>query len=92
MVNLDELQVMHLPEQGRFEIRAGGQTAVLTYHLQGGTITFLHTGVPPELEGGGIGSKLAQAGLDYARAKGLKIQSECSFMSRYLKRHPETRA
>jgi hypothetical protein len=88
-VNLTEIRVVHSPEKQRFEIRIDGQVAELTYTLRNGTITFLHTGVPPELEGQGIGSKLAQAGLEYARANGLKIKSLCWFVSGYLQRHPE---
>ncbi len=85
----DDLHVVHIPEKNRFEIRADGHTAELTYTLRGGTITFLHTGVPSELEGQGIGTKLAKAGLEYARANGLKVRSQCSFVSGYLQRHPE---
>ena len=89
MANLDELQIVHLPEQERFEIRVDGYIAELTYSLIGSTILFKHTGVPSELEGRGIGSKLAKAGLEYARTNGLKIQSICWFVSGYLQRHPE---
>ena len=89
MINPDELQVLHLPEQGRFEIHAQGHVAELEYVLNDSTITFTHTGVPPALEGQGVGAKLAKAGLDYARASGFKIQSTCWFVTLYLKRHPE---
>jgi hypothetical protein len=91
-VNLDELQVQHFPEQGRFEIRAGGHVAELTYTLHRGTIIFTHTGVPSELEGQGVGSKLVKAGLEYARENDLKIKSLCWFVTRYLQRHPEYQA
>ena len=88
-INSNDLQVVHLPERGRFEIRVDGLVAELTYTLLGDTITFLRTGVPSALEGQGLGSKLAKAGLDYARANGLKVQSLCWFVSSYLQRHPE---
>ncbi len=88
-INLDELKVLHLPKNNRFEIRVDSFVAELTYTLLGDTITFLHTGVPSELEGQGIGAKLVKAGLEYARSNGLKIKSLCSFVSAYLKRHPE---
>jgi hypothetical protein len=88
-VNLAELQVEHLPEKQRFEIRADGHIAELTYSRYNGTITFLHTGVPPELEGQGVGAKLVMAGFEYARANSLKIKSLCWFVTLHLKRHPE---
>jgi predicted GNAT family acetyltransferase len=85
----EKTQVIHLPEKNRFEIRVDDLVAELTYTQSGDTITFLHTGVPTELEGQGIGSKLARAGLDYARTNKLKIRSQCSFVTAYLERHPE---
>jgi hypothetical protein len=89
MIQPDELDVAHLPEQGRFEIRADHLVAELNYSRLGDTITFLHTGVPPEWEGRGVGSKLVKTGLEYAKANGLRIKSLCWFVSGYLKRHPE---
>lgn len=88
-LNPDALDVLHLPDEKRFVIRVDDHTAELTYRMDGDTIVFTHTGVPPALEGRGIGSKLAKAGLDYARANGFKIQSLCSFVTRYLQKHPE---
>ena len=88
-INLSDLQVIHLPEQNRFEIRVDGLVAELTYTMHNTQIIFMHTGVPSELEGQGVGGKLVKAGLDYARANGFKIRSMCSFVSVYMKRHPE---
>ena len=88
-INLDELQVIHHPENQRFEIRVDSLTAELTYSLHGDTITFLHTGVPSELEGQGVGRKLVIAGLEYARTSGFKIKSICWFVTEHIKRHPE---
>ena len=88
-IDSEKVQAIHLPDQNRFEIRVDNLVAELTYTLHGDTITFMHTGVPSEMEGQGIGSKLARAGLDYARDNGFKIRSLCSFISAYLKRHPE---
>ncbi len=56
----------------QFHSTVEGQRSVLDYELENGTIVFTHTGVPPPLEGRGIGTALAKAGLDYARSKKLK--------------------
>lgn len=87
-----ELEVLHFPERGCFEIHVNNLIAELTYSLHGDTITFLHTGVPSELEGQGVGSKLVKTGLEFARVNGFKIRSMCWFVSAYMKRHPEYRA
>ena len=89
IVNLTGLQVMHLQEKQRFEIHVDGYIAELTYRLHDDTIIFLHTEVPPALEGQGIGTRLVKAGLDYACTNALEIKSLCWFVTRYLQRHPE---
>lgn len=84
-----ECTVQHYPELNRFEIRIGEYVAELLYTLKDGVITFTHTGVPPALEGRGLGSKLARAGLEYARQHGLKVVSTCWFINGYLDRNLE---
>jgi hypothetical protein len=88
-INPDHLIIQHHPEEGRFKIDLGDAQAVLDYRVEGDKIYFLHTGVPPEYEGQGIGSRLARAGLDFALQKGYKIVALCSFVDGYLRRHPE---
>jgi predicted GNAT family acetyltransferase len=76
-------------ELHRFELDAGGRTAVAYYQVSLGTITFTHTEVPQELSGQGIGSALARGALDTARAQGLKVVAKCPFIGAYIARHPE---
>ncbi len=85
----NEFEVIHNPVENRFVVALEGRTAELDYQMNGETIIFTHTGVPAELEGRGIGSALAKAGLAYARAKGFKVVALCSFVARYMERHPE---
>ena len=73
----------------RFEMDAGGQTAVAYYALAPGVITFNHTEVPEVLRGRGIASRLIRGALEAARAAHLKVVPRCSFVSAYLARHPE---
>lgn len=85
----NSLTVVHNEAAHRFEAQVGSQIAELSYILKEGTITFTHTGVPPELEGNGIGSMLVKTALEYARANQLKVESYCWFVSGYIERHPE---
>jgi predicted GNAT family acetyltransferase len=85
----NSLTVVHNEADHRFEIHVESHVAELAYILSEGKITFTHTGVPPELERNGIGSMLVKAGLEYARANHLKVESYCWFASRYIQRHPE---
>lgn len=90
-IHLDSTPVIHKESKDRFEIHVASLVAELTYVRHGNTILFTHTGVPAALEGNGLGSKLVQAGLKYARANKLKVQSICWFVTGYLRRHPEYR-
>jgi uncharacterized protein len=49
----------------------------------------MHTEVPPELGGRGIGSKIAGGALDLVRARGLKVVAECPFIAGFIGKHPE---
>lgn len=71
----------------RFEAQVDGHTAVAMYEQHGDTITFTHTIVPEQLEGRGIGSALARAGLDYARDQQLHVVPQCPFIGAYIRRH-----
>jgi len=88
-VQTNEFNVIHNTEQKRFEVHLDSQTAELDYRLSGDTIIFTHTGVPSALEGRGIGSLLVKAGLEYAKGNGLKVQTLCWFVDKYLQRHVE---
>jgi uncharacterized protein len=85
----DKPGVEHNTAAGRFEIRQGELVAVLEYEIVGNEIAMFHTGVPPELEGRGLGSQLARAALEYARIRGLRVIPQCSFVHTYIARHPE---
>jgi uncharacterized protein len=73
----------------RFELDAGGHVAFSNYKRADGLLTILHTEVPRELEGRGIGSTLVRGILDIARTQGLTVQAVCPFVKAYLDRHPE---
>jgi len=81
--------VIHNKSRKRFEIQIDSHLAMLDYVMQGNIITFTHTGVPPALEGRGIGSLLVKTGLQYAKDNGMKIRSLCWFVDKYIRRHPE---
>jgi len=88
-IDIDSLEVVHNPEKKRFEIEAASHIAVLNYSRHGKTILFTHTGVPRPLQGRGLGNKLVKAGLEFARANKLKINTTCWFVNLYIQRHPD---
>jgi predicted GNAT family acetyltransferase len=76
-------------ERHRFELDLDGHTAFSTYRREGSLITILHTEVPKELNGQGIGSRLARGLLEIARAQGLKVKPLCPFVAAYMDKHQE---
>jgi len=83
------MQVRHNPAQSRYELDTEHGTAVAIYRQQGDRAIFTHTEVPPADEGKGIGSQLVRAALDDTRRRGLKIVPACSFVTAFMRRHPE---
>jgi predicted GNAT family acetyltransferase len=75
--------------QQRYELAVDGHVAASYYEIADGVITFVHTEVPPELGGKGIGSKLIKGALDQVRAGGLKVIAQCPFVKAYIEKHPE---
>jgi predicted GNAT family acetyltransferase len=59
------------------------------YREQPGRIVFTHTVVEPQYEGQGIGSRLAQAALDDAVAREMRVTPLCPFIRSYVERHDE---
>ena len=81
--------VVHDEDGHRFTVGGDGAAAELTYRMTGNQMVFLHTEVPPEMEGRGIGSALAKAGLEYAREQGKEVVPLCPFVRSYIERKPE---
>ena len=77
-------EVVNNPSQHRYQLTVDGHVAATYYEIAGGVITFVHTEVPPELGGKGIGSKLIKGVLDQIRADGLKVVAQCPFVKAFI--------
>jgi uncharacterized protein len=77
-------EVVNNPSQHRYQLTVDGHVAATYYEIAGGVITFVHTEVPPELGGQGIGSKLIKGVLDQVRADGLKVVAQCPFVKAFI--------
>lgn len=83
------MEVTHNPTHRRFEAGSLPHLAKLNYRVQGSTVELVHTEVPSEYQGQGLGGKLAKTALDWARASGLKVNPSCSYIKGYMEKHPE---
>jgi uncharacterized protein len=86
----DAPQITDNPERSRLEITADGHLADLRYRRNGNRLVIIHTGVPTELEGRGIGGQLVAAAVDRAARDGMTIVPLCPFARDWLQRHADT--
>ena len=86
----DEIELRNNRDRRRWEVLLGDEVVGFAeYRLAGSRIAFTHTVVDEELEGRGIGSRLARTVLDDAVERGLRIVPYCPFIRAYLARHPK---
>ena len=74
--------------RNRFDLDIDGVIAFVTYRKSPGAITLVHTDVPPELGGQGVGSKLSRATLDAVRTQGRSLSVECDFIRSFMNKNP----
>jgi len=86
---LADVEVTDNAAESRFELRQDARLAELIYRLRGNRLVLVHTEVPAELEGHGIGGRLVTAAVDRAVREGLTLVPLCPFARDWLERHPE---
>ena len=84
------IPIIHNTSLQRFESQIGeNPLAYVTYKNEGNRVVFDHTFVPEELRGEGVAAALVEAALREAKAQHWRIEARCSYVARYLQRHPE---
>ena len=81
--------VTHNEAARRFEATVDGLVSRCDYRMHGSTMMLVHTEVPPQLEGRGIGSLLVRAAFEHARQNGMDVLPVCSYVRTWVQRHPE---
>jgi uncharacterized protein len=79
-------------EASRLTYVADGHKAELRYRRRADRLVLVHTGVPVELEGHGVGGELVSAAVDLAEQENLTLVPLCPFARGWLERHPEAAA
>lgn len=78
--------------EGRFVLRVEGAEAQLVYRVDGDRLVLVHTEVPEEIGGRGIGGRLVRAAVDRAAASGETVAPWCPYARRWLRDHPDEAA
>ncbi len=85
-----ENNALHInTNEHRFEMDVEGYIAIINYKQSGKKLYLVHTEVPPELEGKGIGSALVQKTLQYIEEHHWQLVPLCLFVQSFLQKHPE---
>ncbi len=85
-----ETDVVHNPDQARYEVWADGKLAgFVQYRPREGALNLFHTEIDGAYDGQGLGSTLARGALDDLRAQHLAVVRSCPFIAGYIRRHPE---
>jgi uncharacterized protein len=85
----DDQPVTDNQAESRFELSVDGRLAELPYRRNGKRLVLIHTEVPKELEGRGLGGTLVAAAVDRAAREGLTVVPLCPFARGWLQRHPD---
>lgn len=62
---------------------------MIIYRLKGTSVDLIHTEVPEQYQGQGLGGRLASAALEWARASGLQVIPSCPYVRSFIGKHPE---
>jgi hypothetical protein len=83
--------IEHNEQARRFESRFPEGRAALEYRYDSkGALVLLWTEVPPALRRRGIGARLVERALAYAREHHLRVVPQCGFVASYIEQHPES--
>lgn len=81
------MNVVENPGQNRFELALDGGTALVAYRQDGNRLVLVHTEVPGQFAGQGIGSQLAKGVFELLRASGRKAVIRCEFLKGWVAKH-----
>ncbi|HEU4680307.1 MAG TPA: GNAT family N-acetyltransferase [Gemmatimonadales bacterium] len=84
------MHVEHDTQAHRFVAQVSSGTAVLAYAAAGpGLIELYSTFVPAPDRGRGVGGRLVEAALGYAREQGMRVIPTCQYVAQWIGEHPE---
>lgn len=83
-------EIVHDESHNRFVVLIDGLESHLIYRaIDPLTIEFLHTWVHPDLRGQGVGERLIEHALKWAKSIGVKIIPICRYTAAFIDGHPE---
>lgn len=89
--NLDK--AVHQPDKNRYlvQFHDGGE-GELVYQKNGEILSLIHSQVPSNRRGAGLGARLMESSLTQIETEGLKVLPICSYTQHYINRKPRWHA
>ena len=89
---MSDVSVANDVSSNRLRSVVDGIEAELVYRQVGRRLILVHTGVPEELAGRGVGGALVRAAVDWAAEEALVVVPTCAFANHWLRKHPDVAA
>ncbi len=84
------IQFVDQPENDRYVVSLDGEViGRADYVRRGDVVVIPHTQISFQHSGQGLGSRMVGFALDDIRARGLRVQPACPFVSDFMAKHPE---
>jgi predicted GNAT family acetyltransferase len=82
--------IQHDQENQQFTVKTGTDEAELAYAIpEKGIVDFQHTYVPISERNSGIGTKLIEHALNWAKSEEMKVIASCKAVSGFISRNSE---
>ncbi|CAK1598612.1 unnamed protein product [Parnassius mnemosyne] len=79
----EALKVVNNVARQQFVVSLQSAEATIDYEKSGRSITFIHTNVPQQFQGKGVGKILGKYAFDYALDNKLDVICKCHFLAKY---------
>lgn len=86
---LESIELVKNETDKQFELTVEGHRAFIQFHEISDRISLVHTEVPEELAGKGVGTAIVEKTLNFIEKSGKVLMPYCPFVFAYIKRHPE---
>ncbi len=82
-------EVKDNPDRSRYEIFVDGErVGLMTYSIDGDTVTTPHTEIDSDHGGQGLGQELVSKALDHIRDTGMLVRPTCPFVQAFIDKTP----
>ncbi len=89
MSQANDIKIELDQDNSRFIGSVDGHDCVLDFRLAADRVAMTSVRVPEAAGGRGIAGQLTRHALDWARARGLKVDPVCPYVKTWIQRHPD---